>query len=34
VETILETAGVDPLPGLFERKQRLEDLSKVVEKGI
>jgi hypothetical protein len=33
-ETILKTAGLEPLPGLFERKQRLVDLSNVVEKGI
>jgi len=33
-ETILKTVGLDPLPGLFERKQRLEDLSNIVEKGI
>ena len=33
-ETILKRAGIDPLPGLFERKQRLEDLSNIVEKGI
>jgi hypothetical protein len=30
-ETILKTAGLEPMPGLLERKKRLENLSKLVE---
>ncbi len=30
-ETMLKTAGLEPMPGLLERKKRLENLSKLVE---
>jgi spore maturation protein CgeB len=31
-ESILKISGLEPLPALFERKQRLRDLSNIVEK--
>lgn len=31
-ETVLKTVGLGPLPGLLERKKRLDNLSKMVEK--
>jgi hypothetical protein len=33
-ETVLKTAGLDPMPGLLERKKQLESLSKLVDKEI
>jgi hypothetical protein len=31
-ETVLRTAGLDPMPALMERKKRLENLSRTIEK--
>lgn len=33
-ETVLKTAGLEPCPQLLERKKMLENLSKIVDKGI